>query len=48
MIGLPAWALTWVEQASEIQSDRDIFLFSQDLSMDCVRLSSIVMEYRTI
>ena len=34
--------------ASVIQSERDIFRFSQDLSIVVVRFSSIVTEYRTI
>ena len=44
----PEACIRCVVHASVIQSERDIFRFSQDLSMVVVRSSSIVTEYRTI
>jgi hypothetical protein len=45
---IPSVLSRYVVQASFIQSDREIFFFSQDLSIFSVSESSIVIEYRTI
>ena len=45
---IPSVLPRYVVQASFIQSDREIFFFSQDLSIFSVSESSIVIEYRTI
>jgi hypothetical protein len=37
-----------VVHASVIQSDREIFVFAHDLSIVPVRVSSMVIEYRTM
>jgi hypothetical protein len=48
IIHIPSIPPRYVVQASFIQSDREIFFFSQDLSIFSVSESSIVIEYRTM
>jgi hypothetical protein len=47
-VPVPLLRERWVVHASVIQSDREIFVFAHDLSIVPVRVSSMVIEYRTM